>query len=230
MNADEYAAMSHLRISMIWLLLVAGATLASCASGGSGGAGGTYSGSSGGAYSSATWKSEGRDGHATATYSRDRALGVGDPAPILAGVRWLKGEPVRYWKPGQVYVLDFWATWCAPCVGGFPHMSDLQRRYASRGVTVIGVAVSPQPRAMSVEEFVRTRRSEIGFSIAEDVEVHAHRAFLGAAGLAGIPTVMVIDARGRLAWMGTGSPMPGLDEAVERAAADARAMGVAAAR
>lgn len=155
---------------------------------------------------------------------------MGDTAPILAGVRWLKGDPVRYWKPGQVYVLDFWATWCAPCIGGFPHMSELQRRYAARGVTVIGVAVSPQPRATPTEEFVRDRRSEIGFTIAEDVEAHAHRAFLGAAGIAGIPTVMVIDARGRLAWVGTGSPMPGLDEAVEQAVRQAQHARLASAR
>lgn len=41
----------------------------------------------------------------------------------------------------DIVVLDFWATWCAPCVSEIPAFNKLQRNYGSRGVRVIGLAV-----------------------------------------------------------------------------------------
>lgn len=219
--ADDESPMTHRTAAVA--IIIASLFAAGCVSGPS-------SRSSGQGSTVRTAVRPAASGNATPTYSALSSLRVGDPAPILAGVRWVTGEPVRYWKPGRVYVLDFWATWCAPCIGGFPHMRDLQRQYAGRGVTVIGVAVSPQPRAMSVDEFMRSRQGDVGFTIAEDIEAFAHRSFLGAAGIAGIPTVMVIDGKGRLAWVGTGSPMPGLEDALARAVAESGSVGVAHSR
>src|SRR5262245_11534467 len=42
---------------------------------------------------------------------------------------------------GQVVVLDFWATYCPPCVAEAPHLAELQRRYEKQGLTVIGLNV-----------------------------------------------------------------------------------------
>jgi cytochrome c biogenesis protein CcmG, thiol:disulfide interchange protein DsbE len=42
---------------------------------------------------------------------------------------------------GQVVVLNFWATWCSPCVSELPSMMDMQDRLRSRGVTVLGVSI-----------------------------------------------------------------------------------------
>ncbi|HEV3235363.1 MAG TPA: redoxin family protein, partial [Gemmataceae bacterium] len=65
------------------------------------------------------------------------SLKVGDPAPPLKVTKWLQGDAVTKFEPGKVYVVEFWATWCAACVGNMPHLAELQARYKDQGVTII---------------------------------------------------------------------------------------------
>ena len=57
---------------------------------------------------------------------------VGDPAPRLQVDRFVKGAPVKDFKQGQVYVVEFWATWCRPCKESIPHITELQKKYGSK--------------------------------------------------------------------------------------------------
>src|SRR5215813_3515388 len=68
-------------------------------------------------------------------------LKPGDPAPALHLSKWLKGEEVKEFEKGKVYVIECWATWCGPCIAAMPHVTELQRKYADQGVVVIGVNV-----------------------------------------------------------------------------------------
>jgi cytochrome c biogenesis protein CcmG, thiol:disulfide interchange protein DsbE len=54
---------------------------------------------------------------------------------------------------GQVIVLNFWATWCAPCVEEIPSLVEMQRRMKSKGVTVIAVSVDVDENAY--KQFVK---------------------------------------------------------------------------
>ena len=56
-------------------------------------------------------------------------LKVGDPAPPIKVGEWVKGDSVAGFEPGKVYVMEFWATWCPPCVAAIPHISELQAKY-----------------------------------------------------------------------------------------------------
>jgi len=82
-------------------------------------------------------------------------LKVGDPAPPLRVWRWFTGSPFAKLDPGRVYVQEFWATWCAPCLSAMPHLGQLQAKHEKEGLTVIDEAVRDD--AGAVEDFVAKR-------------------------------------------------------------------------
>ena len=94
----------------------------------------------------------------------------------------LKGRPV---------VLDFWATWCVPCRASMPLLSQMQDRFASRGLIVVGLSVDDgAPQA--VRGFAE--RLKVSFPVAIATE-----GMLDDYGpIRSIPTTIFIDRRGRI--------------------------------
>ena len=68
------------------------------------------------------------------------SLKVGDKAPAITVDAWVKGQEVKSFEAGKVYVVEFWATWCGPCIASIPHLTKLQKENPT--LTVIGVAAS----------------------------------------------------------------------------------------
>ena len=151
-----------------------------------------------------------------AVIAQDITLGVGDKAPTLEHVEWIKGEPVTEFEEGQIYVLDFWATWCSPCVASIPHINSLQQLHKDDNVNVIGVAVWPNSRMKPTADFVEERGDEMDYRVASDIDRKTSDAYMTASGQGGIPTVMVIDKTGEIAWIGHPTvPEGGLDTVLD---------------
>ena len=158
--------------------------------------------------------------------ARPHPLTVGDPAPDLTIEEWIQGEPIEAFLPDRIYVIEFWATWCGPCIGGMPHLSELQEKYADDGVRIVGVQVWDE--ANNVRPFLqkaidmhggKTGAEVMRYTIAterkEGEDGSMAKAWMEAAGQNGIPTAFLISG-GRVAWIG--HPMQ-LDEPLAKAVA-----------
>lgn len=159
---------------------------------------------------------------------RAETLGIGDQAPPLEVTHWIKGEPVDLAKVRgkSIVVLEFWATWCSPCVAAVPHLSALQREYADKGVIVLGVtSEDPNNSLEKVKEFVSERGDALGYGVGFDKPAKMDRTYLEASGQTGIPTVFVIDKSGKVAWIG--HPEEGLDAVIAKLVAGTYDMALA---
>lgn len=109
---------------------------------------------------------------------------------------------------GKVVIIDFWATWCSPCVGSFPNVRKLQERYKDYPVIIIGIT-SPQGYHMDRKNKRKydtkdNPEKEISYmpSFMKDMEITWEVAFSKVSvfnplyGVRGIPHVAIIDANG----------------------------------
>jgi thiol-disulfide isomerase/thioredoxin len=132
-------------------------------------------------------------------------LRTGKPAPALSVERWIKGTPVAGLETGKVYVVEFWATWCGPCIASMPHLSALQREYGDK-VTFVGTNIwedYDDATLAKVEGFVERQGDRMAYRVAYDGPAKAmDAAWMQAAGRKGIPSAFIVDPRGTIAWIG----------------------------
>lgn len=135
-------------------------------------------------------------------------LKAGQPAPAFQVESFVKGDAFTSFEKGKVYVVEFWATWCGPCIAGMPHLSGLQREFRDKGVTIVGVNVWEDPEYTSdtlakVRSFVEKKGDMMEYAVAFDgASKTMDTAWMKAAGRNGIPSAFVVDQSGTIAWIG----------------------------
>lgn len=133
------------------------------------------------------------------------SLGVGDKAPALAIDQWVKGEAISGFEQGKIYVVEFWATWCGPCIRAKPILVDLQKKYADKGVSIIGVT-SQDTRGNTLEavqKMIKSKPDSVNYRIAWDQGRTTNTNYMVAAAQRGIPTAFIVDRSGTIAWIGS---------------------------
>lgn len=143
-------------------------------------------------------------------------LGIDSPAPSLDIEHWIQDgngffKPVTDFEQGKVYVVEFWATWCPPCVASMPHLASLQQQYRGKDVQIISVSDEPLEtvteflqRKTEGDEGQETTFAEVtsAYSLTTDPDGSTHQAYMEASGQGGIPTAFIVGKDSRIEWIG----------------------------
>ena len=121
--------------------------------------------------------------------------------PVAAGPGAAAGQQVSLSElRGRVVLLDFWASWCAPCRQSVPILNGIHTRYVDRGVTVLGVNLERQMNRPTLA----SAHGALGatFPSLQDTTGEVQDLF----GVAELPTLVLIDRQGVVRHVGSGVP------------------------
>ncbi|MBN1825463.1 MAG: TlpA family protein disulfide reductase [Candidatus Eisenbacteria bacterium] len=131
------------------------------------------------------------------------AAGTPQPAGISLGgaapdfkLKNLSGEEVALSQKlaGGPVLIDFWATWCKPCLRALPGTEELHKKYADRGLTVLTVNVDSPRSSAKVRSYVKSK----GYSF--EVLLDANSEMMRLYHFKSIPQVFLVDADGTIAY------------------------------
>ncbi len=119
-----------------------------------------------------------------------RLVEVGDSAPDFS-ITTDSGRTITAASfGGKLLVLNFWATWCPPCIEELPSLNEFQKRFASAGVVVLGVSVDTDEKAY--REFLSKAR--VAFLTARDPDKKISADY----GTFKYPETYIIDGKGKV--------------------------------
>jgi len=134
----------------------------------------------------------------------------GDTAPQFSRTD-LQGHPFDLKaQRGKIVLVDFWASWCAPCIVAIPHLSQLQKKYGARGFQVVGISMDDS--ANTTKETMQKFRFNYPVVLGD--------AKLGNlyGGVLGLPQQFLIGADGKILAIRSGDfPPAALDKAIAAA-------------
>jgi len=119
---------------------------------------------------------------------------IGQEAPMVKVEKWLQpaANASQDWPTGKVVVLEFWATWCRPCVGAIPHLNELAEQFKEQPVQFIAVTDEAEN---TVSSFLKKTPIKAWVGLTTDkifCEANPYRVYA-------IPHTVIVDRRGFIA-------------------------------
>ena len=163
------------------------------------------------------------------------ALHVGDNAPAIPITGVIKGDRIDHVEKGKTYVVEFWATWCGPCIASMPHLSEMADKYQGK-VSFVSVNTwdynkdakrvpeTEETHVKRVADWVTKNTDKMRYNIVrDDVSDTISTTWMFAAGRYGIPCAFIVNDEGRIAWIGHPTQMAEPLEAVSNKTWDLKA-------
>lgn len=145
--------------------------------------------------------------------SAEVTLQIGDKAPALDIEHYVHeakdglGKVTEFDKD-KVYVVEFWATWCGPCIQSMPHLVELQNKYRGEGVQIVSISDEDVETVdeMMAKEYPGKEEtfSELtsAYTITTDPDGSVSTDYMLAAGQNGIPCAFLVGKTGLVEWIG----------------------------
>lgn len=160
--------------------------------------------------------------------SAQTTLGIGDKAPALNIEHFIHNKKSDFAKTqkfeeGKVYVVEFWATWCGPCIQSMPHLVELQNQYRDQGVQIVSISDEDLETVKELLEQEYPGKDETfseltsAYTLTVDPDGSSTDDYMRAAGQNGIPASFLVGKTGVIEWIG--HPME-IDEPIAEVLAD----------
>ena len=119
----------------------------------------------------------------------------GKPMPSLEVKDWVNGEVTPQDLKGKVVIVDFYATWCGPCMAAIPHNNELLKKYKNHGLVIVGVCTSEEGQ----EKMPQTAKDKnMQYPTARDPDLKAKKAWH----VDYYPTYAIVDRKGKVRIIG----------------------------
>ena len=143
----------------------------------------------------------------------EATLDIGSKAPAIDVEHWIQDgngrfKPFEEFEDGNVYVIEFWATWCGPCIMSMPHLAELQTEYRDKDVRIVSIS---DETVDEVKDLLGQENPELEmtfaditapYSLTTDPDRSVHTDYMEASGADGIPTAYLVGKDGRIEWIG----------------------------
>jgi len=101
--------------------------------------------------------------------------------------------------------VEFWATWCPPCLKSVPHLNEVYNKYKAKGLEIVGIT---DEDAATVKKF--QEKVPMSYAVAIDTPKSLYKQF----GITAIPQAYLVDKSGKVVW--TGHPLELTDAEIQK--------------